>query len=64
VDRVGRQEVAMADVPTLTLNTGAPIPQLGLGTARVTDQEEIRRIVRDAIGVGYRHIDSAAKYEN
>ena len=47
----------MADVPTLTLNTGAPIPQLGLGTARVTDQEEIRRIVRDAIGVGYRHID-------
>jgi 2,5-diketo-D-gluconate reductase A len=54
----------MADVPTLTLNTGAPIPQLGLGTARVTDQEEIRRIVRDAIGVGYRQIDTAAKYEN
>jgi 2,5-diketo-D-gluconate reductase A len=54
----------MADVPTITLNTGAPIPQLGLGTARVTDQEEIRRIVRDAIGVGYRHIDTAAKYEN
>jgi 2,5-diketo-D-gluconate reductase A len=54
----------MADVPTLMLNTGAPIPQIGLGTARVTDQEEIRRIVRDAIGVGYRHIDTAAKYEN
>jgi 2,5-diketo-D-gluconate reductase A len=54
----------MADVPALTLNTGAPIPQLGLGTARVTDQEEIRRIVRDAIDVGYRHIDTAAKYEN
>lgn len=54
----------MGDVPTLALNTGAPIPQLGLGTARVTDQEEIRRIVREAIGVGYRHIDTAAKYEN
>lgn len=56
--------VAMGSAPTLTLNTGAPIPQLGLGTARVTDQEEIRRIVRDAIEVGYRHIDTAAKYEN
>jgi 2,5-diketo-D-gluconate reductase A len=54
----------MGGVPTLALNTGASIPQLGLGTARVTDQDGIRRIVRDAIGVGYRHIDTAAKYEN
>ena len=54
----------MGDVPTLMLNTGTPIPQIGLGTARVTDQEEIRRIVREAIDVGYRHIDTAAKYDN
>jgi 2,5-diketo-D-gluconate reductase A len=50
-------------IPTLKLNTGAAIPQIGLGTARVVD-EEIRPIVRQAIGLGYRLIDTAAKYEN
>jgi 2,5-diketo-D-gluconate reductase A len=39
------------------------MPQLGLGTARVGD-EEIRRIVTQALDVGYRLIDTAAKYEN
>jgi 2,5-diketo-D-gluconate reductase A len=39
------------------------IPQLGLGTARNSDQE-IRRIVREALDLGYRQIDTAAKYEN
>jgi diketogulonate reductase-like aldo/keto reductase len=50
--------------PSITLNTGGSIPQLGLGTARVTDQEEIRRTVATALEVGYRHVDTAAKYEN
>jgi 2,5-diketo-D-gluconate reductase A len=53
----------MTAVPTLKLNSGTEIPQLGLGTARVPD-EEIRRIVAQAIGLGYRLIDTAAKYEN
>ena len=53
----------MTAVPTLKLNSGAGIPRLGLGTARVPD-EEIRRIVAEAIGLGYRLIDTAAKYEN
>jgi 2,5-diketo-D-gluconate reductase A len=50
-------------IPDLTLNNGVRIPQLGLGTARVED-EEIRRIVGTALGLGYRLIDTAAKYEN
>jgi 2,5-diketo-D-gluconate reductase A len=54
----------MMDIPALPLGTGPRIPQLGLGTARVTDQEEIRRIVIEAVQVGYRHIDTAAKYDN
>jgi diketogulonate reductase-like aldo/keto reductase len=45
------------------LNNGVPIPRLGLGTAGGAD-EQTRRRVRDALGVGYRLIDTAAKYEN
>ena len=51
-------------VPSVPLNTGAAIPQLGLGTARVTDQDEIRRIVGEAFEIGYRHVDTAAAYDN
>jgi diketogulonate reductase-like aldo/keto reductase len=53
----------MVDVPTLTLNNGVKIPQLGLGTAGPGD-EETRRRVRDALGLGYRLIDTAARYGN
>src|SRR5215210_5816604 len=50
-------------VPTVLLNNGTQIPALGVGTARISD-EETRRIVRDALEVGYRLIDTAASYEN
>lgn len=50
-------------VPSVTLNNGVLIPQLGLGTARVGD-ERIRRIVREALRIGYRSIDTAARYGN
>src|SRR3712207_7497318 len=53
----------MSAVPTVPLNNGVAIPQLGLGTARLPD-EETRRIVREALEVGYRFIDTAASYEN
>jgi 2,5-diketo-D-gluconate reductase A len=53
----------MVPVPSLTLNNGVAMPQLGLGTARVGD-EEIRRTVAAALDIGYRLIDTAAKYEN
>ncbi|GAB6898146.1 aldo/keto reductase [Kineosporia succinea] len=50
-------------VPTVKLRSGQEIPQLGLGTAR-NDDATTRRNVADAIGLGYRLIDTAAKYEN
>src|SRR3712207_1495202 len=50
-------------VPGVRLNNGVDIPQLGLGTARLPD-EETRRIVREALEVGYRFVDTAASYEN
>ena len=48
---------------TIDIGKGVRMPRLGLGTARVEDAE-IRTIVRTAIGLGYRLIDTAAKYEN
>ncbi|MGY1681688.1 aldo/keto reductase [Geodermatophilus sp. SYSU D01176] len=53
----------MTAVPTVPLNNGVAIPQLGLGTARLPD-EGTRRIVREALEVGYRFVDTAASYEN
>lgn len=50
-------------VPTITLNDGTTIPQLGFGVFRV-DPDEAERIVSDALEVGYRHIDTAAIYGN
>src|SRR6187399_2159719 len=50
-------------VPTLALNDGTTIPQLGFGVFKV-DPEQTERIVSDALEVGYRHIDTAAIYGN
>lgn len=49
--------------PTLPLNSGTSIPQLGLGTWPLDDQEVERAIV-EATAIGYRHIDTAVKYGN
>lgn len=49
----------------LTLNNGVSIPQLGLGTYRIGSSEEsVYNAVRSAIDQGYRHIDTAAFYQN
>ncbi len=48
---------------SLTLNTGDPIPQLGLGVFKV-DDDVCEQIVLDALEVGYRHIDTAMIYRN
>jgi diketogulonate reductase-like aldo/keto reductase len=42
---------------------GAHIPALGLGTFRLRG-DECRHAVETALDVGYRHIDTAAMYEN
>ncbi|WIW89536.1 aldo/keto reductase [Sphingobium sp. V4] len=46
-----------------TLANGVQIPKLGLGTWRIPDADTAS-VVRDAIRVGYRHIDTAQAYEN
>ncbi len=50
-------------VPTIELNDGATIPQLGFGVFLV-NPDEAQRIVSDALETGYRHIDTAAIYGN
>ena len=53
----------MANVPTLTLNNGNKIPQLGFGVWQV-DADEVVEPVRIALETGYRHVDTAAAYDN
>ena len=50
-------------VPTILLNSGNPIPQLGFGVFKV-DAAETERVVTDAIEAGYRHFDGAKIYGN
>lgn len=50
-------------VPTIELNDGRSIPQLGFGTFQVPPAD-IEKVVTDAIEVGYRHLDTAQMYGN
>lgn len=47
----------------IALYNGVEIPALGAGTWQIPD-EIAEDVVRNAIEVGYRHIDTAAAYEN
>ncbi|MDO5671106.1 MAG: aldo/keto reductase [Corynebacterium sp.] len=48
---------------TLTLNDGSVIPQIGLGTWQLTGEEGYR-VIRLALEMGYRHLDTASAYGN
>jgi len=48
---------------TFTLSNGVKIPKLGLGTWMIED-DKAAQVVRDAIDIGYRHIDTAQGYGN
>ncbi|SMH45737.1 2,5-diketo-D-gluconate reductase A [Rathayibacter oskolensis] len=50
-------------VPTITLNNGVEIPQLGFGVFQI-DPAETKDAVVTALEVGYRHIDTAEMYGN
>lgn len=53
----------MSQVPSLTLNNGVEMPQLGFGVWQVPD-DEAAKAVATAIESGYRSIDTAAIYRN
>ncbi|KAK9252618.1 NADP-dependent oxidoreductase domain-containing protein [Lipomyces tetrasporus] len=45
------------------LNTGTTIPAIGLGTW-LSDPDQVKNAVKEALKIGYRHIDTAAIYGN
>ena len=53
----------MTQIPTLTLNDGHTIPQLGFGVFQVP-AEDTATITGQAFEAGYRHIDTAQMYGN
>ena len=53
----------MANVPSIQLNDGNSIPQLGFGVWQVPN-DEVTEAVLEAIRAGYRSIDTAQGYGN
>lgn len=49
--------------PHLVLNNGVAIPQLGFGTYKVEPADAVA-VVREALEIGYRHVDTAQMYGN
>ena len=48
---------------SLTFSNGDQIPVLGLGTWK-TSNDDIKPVIKQAIEIGYRHLDCAAVYGN
>lgn len=55
--------MAHSEIPAITLSDGHTIPQLGFGTYKL-DDAAAERAVTEALEIGYRHIDTAAFYDN
>jgi 2,5-diketo-D-gluconate reductase A len=53
----------VSNIPTIDLNDGNTIPQLGFGVFQIPP-DETADAVKAALGVGYRHIDTAEMYQN
>lgn len=53
----------MPETPRLPLNEDTQIPVLGFGTWQLSG-ETCRKAVREALRIGYRHIDTASHYNN
>jgi 2,5-diketo-D-gluconate reductase A len=53
----------MNPIPSITLNDGQAIPQLGLGVYEIQPRDTVKA-VSEALEAGYRHIDTAQMYGN
>jgi 2,5-diketo-D-gluconate reductase A len=53
----------VSQVPTIELNDGASIPQLGFGVFQI-EPDDTAGAVKTALDIGYRHIDTAEMYQN
>ena len=53
----------MTAVPTIELNDGSRIPQLGFGVFQI-EPDKTADAVKQALEIGYRHIDTAEMYQN
>jgi 2,5-diketo-D-gluconate reductase A len=53
----------VSKVPTIELNDGVEIPQLGFGVFQIKP-DETAAAVKTALDIGYRHIDTAEMYGN
>jgi diketogulonate reductase-like aldo/keto reductase len=49
---------------TYTLSNGVKIPKVGFGTWQIKDGDDAYNAVKNALEVGYRHIDTAQGYGN
>lgn len=54
----------MSTIPTIMLNNGVEMPQLGFGVFQVPDLAECETAVATALATGYRLIDTATAYQN
>ncbi|KAK7028270.1 Aado keto reductase [Favolaschia claudopus] len=56
----------MMSTNSFILNTGKDIPRVGLGCwmGHVGDSQDVGEMVRTALRVGYRHLDTASNYGN
>ena len=54
----------MNGTPSVRLNNGVELPQVGLGVYLAKRGEEALRAVREALALGYRHVDTAKDYGN
>jgi 2,5-diketo-D-gluconate reductase A len=53
----------VSTVPSITLNDGNTIPQLGFGVFQIAPKDTAKA-VSEALEIGYRHIDTAQMYGN
>ncbi|QNQ80466.1 aldo/keto reductase [Lactobacillus sp. PV034] len=54
----------MSNIPTITLNDGNKIPQLGFGMYQIPKHEDAVKALTQALNNGYRLIDTAEVYQN